>query len=69
MSQFQEMAKEMLKEKVVFQNEKLRRNYVMDSDRAFQKFAKQIGNDYSSYFELVNDGVYKLRKKWYPKRG
>jgi len=64
---FQEIAKEMLKEKIVFQNERLRWEYMLNSDMAFQKFAKKVGNDCHCYFELVNDGVYRLRKKWYPK--
>jgi len=44
-----------------------RTNYRTESDVAFQKFAKKVGNDYHCYFELIDDGVYVLRPKWYPK--
>lgn len=37
--------------------------YRIDSDISFQKFAKEIGNDYCCYFELVKEGIYKLIPK------
>jgi len=67
MTQFQEIAKKMLEGKMIFQNQKKIREYNLNSDLAFQKFAKKIANDSDCYFELVNNGVYELRPKWYPK--
>lgn len=64
---FESTAKEMLKDRMVFQDEKRIREYRLNSDSAFQKFAKRIGNDEHCYFELVQNGVYRLRPKWYPR--
>jgi len=52
---------------VIFNNEKKIREYRLESDRSFQKFAKKIGNEFECYFELVAEGVYKLRKRFYPR--
>lgn len=52
---------------IIFNDGKKIRKYRMKSDKAFQKFAKKIGNELECYFELVNDGVYVLKPRWCPK--
>ena len=45
-----------------YRRKKERASHVLDSDMAFQKFAKEIGNEYKCYFVALTDGAYELRR-------